>query len=96
MLSFEGTEATRFLSNMRILLDENEDLVKPVDTFFPSDYKDENSMAANAHILSNEVYNSLSSEDVAWLKNLGVNEMSDISVIKTLFVGRDLLLPIIR
>lgn len=98
---FEGTEATRFLSNMRILLDENEDLVKPVDTFFPSDYKDENSMAANAHILSNEVYNSLSSEDVAWLKNLGVNEMSDISVIKNVicrpgFVTADNSVKVIR
>lgn len=98
---FEGTEATRFLSNMRILLDENEDLVKPVDTFFPSDYKDENSMAANAHILSNEVYNSLSSEDVAWLKRLGVNEMSDISVIKNVicrpgFVTADNSVKVIR
>ncbi len=98
---FEGAEATRFLSNIRILLDENDDLVKPVDTFFPSDYKDENSMAADAHILSNEVYDSLSSEDVAWLKNLGVNEMSNISVIKNIicrpgFVTADNSIKVIR
>lgn len=98
---FEGTEAIRFLSDMRILLDDNEDLVKPVDTFFPSDYRDENSMAANAHILSNEVYDSLSSEDEAWLKRLGVNEMSDISVIKNVicrpgFVTADNSVKVIR
>lgn len=98
---FVESEAIRFLSNMRILLDENGDLVKPVDTFFPSDYMDENSMAADAHILSNEVYDSLSTEDVAWLKNLGVNEMSNISVIKNIicrpgFITADNSVKVIR
>ena len=86
---FESNDASIFLANQCIILDNDGVLSKPLELFFPSKYKDENSMAADARIMSETLFSTLTEEDKQWLSQIGVSTMSNISVIKNVLCKQD-------
>lgn len=78
-----GNDFKRMISCMGILYDEDGNLIEPINSFFPSDYSDKNpDVSANAKIIRKSFAEHFSNELVDWLKELGVQEMSNLSVIK--------------
>lgn len=71
----------RIISYSNILFCEDGCLHRPIQVFFPSDFKNANEIAENAIVLEWNLYESLSSEITSWLKQLGVQEMSPETII---------------
>ena len=73
----------RSVSCASILPDEDSNLIAPVESFFPSEYSDENpDISADAKIIRKSLADKFSHEIIDWLKELGVQEMSNLSVIE--------------
>lgn len=79
----QDQQSIKFLSESSFLLDENESLSAPASLFFPSKYREENELAQSAKVLSEELLNELTNRELKeWLTKLGVQEMSNLSVVK--------------
>lgn len=73
----------RMVSYSNILFDEDANLIAPVESFFPSEYSDENpDISADAKIIRKSLSDLFDNELIDWLKELGVQEMSNLSVIE--------------
>lgn len=72
------------LSYAKILLDENNSLIEPIASFFPSEYSDKNpDITEDAKIIKQELTDMFDEDLSSWLKSIGAQEMSNISVIKS-------------
>lgn len=74
------------LSQVRFLYAEDDSLDCPNNLFFPSNYRDEEEIAHGAKVLHEDLYNILLTDDsiISWLKEVGLCEMNEISIIKNL------------
>lgn len=73
----------RSISYASILFDEDFNLIAPMESFFPSEYSNENpDISADAKIICKSLTDQFSDEMIDWLKELGVQEMSNLSVIE--------------
>ena len=78
-----NNDFNRLASYANILIDKDSKLIAPVESFFPSEYSDENpDISADAKIISQSLADKFSDEMKDWLKELGVQEMSNLSVIE--------------
>lgn len=78
----KNTEFKRKLSYSKILFDENRGLIEPIACFFPSEYSDDNpDITEDAKIIKQSLSDSFDDDMTNWLKDLGVQEMSNITVI---------------
>ena len=78
-----NNEFKRSVSYASILSDEDFNLIAPMESFFPSEYSDENpDISADAKIIRKSLAGKFSNELIDWLKELGVQEMSNLSVIE--------------
>ena len=83
LLEGSNNDFKRLASYASILPDENSNLIAPVESFFPSEYSDENpDVSADAKIIRKSLAYKFSHELIDWLKELGVQEMSNLSVIE--------------
>jgi hypothetical protein len=84
---FSETQSKGFqesISYAKILVDENNCLVEPIVSFFPSEYSDENpDITEDAKIIKQELAELFDEDLSSWLRSVGVQEMSNISVIKS-------------
>lgn len=72
----------RKLSYSKILLDEKKQPIEPIMSFFPSKYSDENpDITEDAKIIKQELAELFEEDLSTWLRSIGVQEMSNISVI---------------
>lgn len=71
----------RTISYSNFLFCEDGCLHQPIQVFLPSDFKNANEIAESAIVLESNLYGSLSSEIVLWLKQLGVQEMAPETII---------------
>lgn len=80
----EQDEFISVLQNTRFILDENGNLCTPNNLFFPSQYKECNSLAADAIFLHSTISEHLkeNKQEFDWIAKLGVEELSDITFIK--------------
>lgn len=80
----EQEEFISVLQNTRFILDENGNLSTPVNLFFPSQYKECNSLAEDAIFLHSAINEHLkeNKQEFDWVAKLGVEELSDITFIK--------------
>jgi hypothetical protein len=80
----EQEEFMAVLQNTRFILDENGNLSTPVNLFFPSQYKECNSLAEDAIFLHSAINEHLkeNKQEFDWIAKLGVEELSDITFIK--------------
>lgn len=80
----EQGELISILCNTKFLMDEDLNLQCPTDLFFPSSYKEQNELAEDAKILHPEIYKAIEDnfQIKDWLKELGVETLSDITFIK--------------
>ncbi|MDE5793269.1 MAG: hypothetical protein K2I08_00945 [Muribaculaceae bacterium] len=65
-----------------IIPDENNTAMPALKLFFPSEYKDTNNMAEDAHIVNKELYALLNEDTKKWLSDIGVKEMDTFSIIE--------------
>lgn len=84
---FSETQSKGFLESLsyaRILIDENNCLIEPIASFFPSEYSDKNpDITEDAKIIKQELADLFDEDLSSWLKSIGAQEMSNISVIKS-------------
>lgn len=83
----EKATLARILSQVRFLYAEDDTLDSPDNLFFPSNYREEQEVASGAKVLHEKLYDALSAntEIILWLKEVGLCEMDEISIIKNLF-----------
>lgn len=99
----EQEELIAVLRDTCFLLDENEKLSCPKDLFFPSKYKERNDLAEDAvflHAIVNEHINK-NKQELKWISQLGVEELSDITFIKNVvcksgYITKDNSIEVIR
>lgn len=65
-----------------IIPDENKTAMPALKLFFPSEYKDTNNMAEDAHIVNKKLYVLLNEDTKKWLSDIGVKEMDTFSIIE--------------
>lgn len=78
--------STEFISELKVsklLPTDNGNLSMPQETFLPSAYREDNEMASAAKVLEESFFNLCTEDLISWLKEIGVQEMSNISVIDT-------------
>lgn len=82
---FSETQSKGFLESLsyaKILIDENSSLIEPIASFFPSEYSDKNpDITEDAKIIKQELAKQFDEDMSNWLQNIGVHEMSNITVI---------------
>lgn len=71
------------IADLPFIYSEDEQLCKPIELFFPSDFKADNSVTNDVSILHHEIYTALSNNLLLmeWVKNVGVCEMNEINII---------------
>ena len=82
-LSKDDNDLKQQIAYSKIIPDEEGELTEPNIMFFPSDYRDENSLAESAKVINASIVELLDEEMREWLKEIGVQEMSNKSVITT-------------
>ena len=87
----EQEEFMLVLQNTRFILDENGKLCTPDNLFFPSQYKECNSLAEDAIFLHPTINGHLkeNKQESDWIAKLGVEELSDITFIKNVICRSD-------
>lgn len=80
----EQEELISVLQATKFLLDEAGKLCVPNELFFPSLYKEQNTLAENTKILNPEIFDAISSNQliVNWLSILGLGQLSDLTFIE--------------
>lgn len=91
----EQNELISILRDTPFLLDEDKRLLPPAESFFPSDYKEQNMLAQEARIIHADVALHISQdrEKYNWLMGIGVQELNDISFIKTVICKDEYITP---
>lgn len=74
----------RKVSETALLPDEDGGLIEPLRLFFPSDFKENNDIAKDSHIINRNLYGLMDSPTKDWLKNIGVHEMNTLSIIENI------------
>lgn len=77
------------LKNCRIILSEGGEITTPSETFFSSKFQQQSEIASSAHILKGSLYDLMDEDLIAWLKEIGVQEMSYITLIDTIVCKGD-------
>lgn len=79
------------LSLCSFLLDENNELKKPSDLFFPSSYRERNSQASDVSLLNDDIYDDLKQDNelISWLSDIGVEELSNLTFLDYLIEHPD-------
>ena len=74
------------LADTAFLLDEDGNLRRPNELFFPSDFQKRNDEVANVAILDDEIYNGTKADSalIDWLTSLGVRNLSNMSFVEYL------------
>ena len=82
----EQSSLIHILEKTKFLYSEDDILDSPDNLYFPSDYREEESIAEEAKILHPTLFEHIkqNKELESWLKEVGVSEMDDISIIKNL------------
>lgn len=81
---------TEEISYSKILFDKNNKLVEPIGSFFPSEYSDKNpDITEDAKIIRLSLANLFNEDLISWFKSLGVQEMSNISIIDKVLCETD-------
>lgn len=80
----EQEELIGILQNTSFLLDEDGNLSRPCNLFFPSQYKERNALAEDAVFLHPDINEHLDEniQELNWISQLGVEELSDITFVK--------------
>ena len=81
------------LSYASILPCEDGDLHEPRNVFFPSEFREAHAIAKDAVVLNSTFYQSLPLELKSWLKVLGVQEMSPLSIIESVLCKDGYIVP---
>lgn len=97
----KGSDFKHQISYSKIVPDEDDILTEPVNLFFPSNYRDENSLAEDAKVMNPSLFESLTEELKDCLQELGVQEMSNLSVIENVlckdgYINEDNAIEIVR
>lgn len=72
------------ISYSKILIDQNNNWIEPSASFFPSEYSDKNpDITEDARIIRQSLADMFDEDLTSWFKELGVQDMSNASVIKT-------------
>lgn len=71
------------ISDLPFIYSEDEHLCKPIELFFPSNFKADNSITDDISILHHEINTVLSCNLLLqeWIKGVGVSEMNEINII---------------
>lgn len=79
------------LADTSILYDEDGDLRRPNELFFPSDFQEQNAEASDVSILNEAIYDSVKDDSplVEWLTSLGMRDLSNMSFVEYLFAHPD-------
>lgn len=104
MIGFSSSQTTGFhdiLRNTKFIPNEKNTLIEPVNIFIPSDYRDENELADEANVIRPSLFHALNRDVINWLMDLGVQEMSNLSVIETVlckdgFISKDNAIDVMR
>lgn len=80
----ESSEIENLLPHTKIIIDDNNELNKAEDLFFPAIDNDLDESDNKLSFINSELYNSLSAEIKAWLgpEGLGIRELSKASVVE--------------
>ena len=75
-----------FIESLKLcafILDEDLQLQKPCDLFFPSSFKERNSQASDVSLLNDDVYDDIKGDQdiLYWLYSIGVEELSNLSFL---------------
>ena len=75
-----------FIGSLKLcafILDEDLQLQKPCDLFFPSSFKERNSQASDVSLLNDDVYDDIKGDQdiLDWLYSIGVEELSNRSFL---------------
>lgn len=82
--------ANRDLSYSKIIPDEDGNLTEPANLFFPSEYAKENpDISKDAKIILPCLAALFSETMIVWLEKLGVQKMSNLSIIETVLCKND-------
>lgn len=82
----ENVISKRDLAYSKIIPNEEKRFTEPVNLFFSSEYVKENpEMSKDAQILSLSLSQKLTESHINWLRDLGIQELSNISLIKEVF-----------
>ena len=75
------------LADTSILYDENNELRRFNELFFPSNIKDLYEEASNVSILNGDIYDAFKNNSslVSWLKSLGMRDLSNMSFVEYLY-----------
>lgn len=65
------------------ILDDDFQLQKPLDLFFPSSFKERNSQASDVPLINDDVYDGIKRDQdiVDWLHSMGVGNLSNLSFL---------------
>lgn len=85
----KGDDLSSFLKQGKFIPDENNDLQNPDTLFFPSKYQDQIELANDAKVIKTSLYEILSEDIVKWLCDLGVKEISPITIIEKVICEKD-------
>lgn len=81
--SEENIISKRELSYFKIIPNEDNVLTEPTNLFFPSEYTKENpDISEDAQIISSSLASLFNDDITCWLKELDVQEMSNISLVR--------------
>lgn len=81
----------KILANASILYDEEENLCRTQELFFPSDFKGQNDEANNVAILNELIYENIKEDSsiIDWLSSIGMRDLSNMSFVEYLFSNHD-------
>lgn len=79
------------LSFCSFLPDDKNELRKPIDLFFPSSYREENSQASDVLLLNDDIYNDFKQDEElkSWLSALGVRELNNCTFLDYIIAHPD-------
>lgn len=81
----------KILANASILYDEEENLCRTQELFFPSDFKGQNDEANNVAILNELIYENIKEDSfiIDWFSSIGMRDLSNMSFVEYLFSNHD-------
>lgn len=81
----------KILANATILYDEEENLCRTQELFFPSDFKGQNDEANNVAILNELIYENIKEDSsiIDWFSSIGMRDLSNMSFVEYLFSNHD-------
>lgn len=104
LVGFSNVQTSGFkdiLQHSKFLPNEKNILIEPVNIFIPSAYREENELADDANVIRPSLFQILNHNVIEWLMELGVQEMSNLSVIERVlckagFITKDNAIEVMR